>query len=130
VNLKTATLQRTHTGKMGTYGILGWNGLPLCVTLEDPPLGNQRRISCIPAGKYTVVPHSGQKFKDVWRLEDVPGRDGILIHIGNSIADTEGCILVGLGIGSPGITNSGLAMTRLKETLPPMFNLIINDPVR
>jgi hypothetical protein len=31
---------------------------------------------------------------------NVPGRSGILFHVGNSSADTQGCILVGLRWGN------------------------------
>jgi hypothetical protein len=44
-------------------------------------------------------PHNGPRFKDVWRLESVPGRSAILIHAGNTTQDIEGCILVGMNHG-------------------------------
>lgn len=50
----------------------------------------------IPEGNYLVEMKFSQKFK--WerpRLKDVPGREAILIHEGNTAADTKGCILVG-----------------------------------
>src|SRR5512133_1213857 len=52
--------------------------------------------TAIPAGTYKITlehsPHFGRKLP---YLHDVPGFSGILIHAGNSAADTKGCILVG-----------------------------------
>jgi hypothetical protein len=53
----------------------------------------------IPAGKYLCLrgPHPihGMCFE----LQNVPGHDGILIHIGNGAADTKDCLLPGYSIG-------------------------------
>ncbi|NDD83385.1 hypothetical protein EBZ38_03770 [bacterium] len=69
-------------------------------TLEDAWNGNKVGASCIPTGLYAVVPHGWDKASKVtrkrcWRLLDVPNRTAILIHAGNTVADTEGCVLVG-----------------------------------
>jgi Family of unknown function (DUF5675) len=33
-----------------------------------------------------------------WELTHVPGRSAVLMHVGNSTKDTEGCVLVGMGL--------------------------------
>ena len=65
-----------------------------CDTLEPPTTGVKH--PCIPVGEYLVNLVWSPKFKSYKpRLEDVPNRSGILIHSGNSVKDTLGCILVG-----------------------------------
>ena len=115
------TLRRISTGEKGTFGALIRNNVPLCVTLEEPDNGNRRGISCIPAGRYSVVRHNGTRFKNVWRLEMVPNRDFVLIHNGNTTDDVEGCILVGLehGVlkGKKAVLRSTLALDILRKNI-------------
>lgn len=106
-----------------------------CKTIELPDNGNQRKTSCIPEGIYNVVKIKHEKFGDCFRVLDVPGRDGILIHIGNFAAgkksDTEGCILPGMyftDINNDGfldVADSTKAMNKLNEILPDKFPLYI-----
>lgn len=123
------TLQRGPSGQFGTFGLLYHGQIPLCNTLEDPPNNNKVGISCIPRGLYECLPHNGTKKKNVWILQNVPGRTGILIHDGNTIIDTQGCILVGTGIGvingQPAITNTQTALNMLRKFLPKTFTLEI-----
>lgn len=71
----------------------------ICATIELPDRNNARRISCIPAGKYIVKKHNSPKFGkclkvfDIDGKSEVSGRSDILIHAGNYISDTLGCIL-------------------------------------
>lgn len=122
-------LQRGPSGQFGTFGLLYHGQIPLCNTLEDPPNNNQVGISCIPRGLYECLPHNGVKFKNVWMLQNVPGRSAILIHAGNTIDATSGCILVGMGLGrisgQPGIINSQTALNMLRKILPPTFTIEI-----
>lgn len=120
-------LTRVCSSEKGTFGVLTKDNIPLCVTCEDPWNDNERGISCIPEGTYNCIPHSGPQFKNVWLLENVPGRSAILIHAGNSIADTRGCILVGKYFIGPAIAESRLALQQLREKLPQTFTLTIRS---
>ena len=68
-------------------------------TLERPWIFNERKVSCIPTGTYLVKPHVSPKFGKCFKVQDVKGRSDILIHSGNVVNDTLGCILVGLTSG-------------------------------
>lgn len=124
-------LERMRTGLEGTFGGLFINDRPVCLTLEDPWNNNKTKMSCIPAGRYSCIPHNGTKYQNVWRLESVPGRSDVLIHWGNTILNTEGCILVGKSFSTyknlPSITDSLVTIDLLRKILPPKFVLNITD---
>lgn len=124
---RKVTLIRIAMTPRVTLGVLKLDDMPLCVTLEDPWNNNKRGVSCIPTGVYKCVPHSGPKYKNVWRLENVPGRDAILIHAGNSTKDTEGCILVGSEFSGEIILRSQLALDKLRAMLPREFMLTVME---
>ena len=69
-------------------------------TLERPWIFNERKVSCVPTGTYLVKPHISPKFGQCLKIQDVKGRSDILIHPGNVVNDTLGCVLVGLTSGS------------------------------
>lgn len=92
-----------------TVGELLVNGEKECFTCEDEPRDKKvKGETRIPAGRYRVVLRKEGGFHQrylkkfgpqfhrgmLW-LKDVPGFEWILIHIGNSEKDTDGCILVG-----------------------------------
>ncbi len=109
----------------GTQGVLEWNGTLICYTIELPWLGNQRRISCIPEGKYILQLRFSPKFKWHFLLMDVPGRDLILIHPANDAKlELLGCIApvtvhTGIGKGSA----SRKALEKLKALTKKAFEL-------
>jgi hypothetical protein len=106
------------------------DGAFVCFGLEDEfrtiKVADETRI---PAGTYTVgLRVAGkhhqqykQRFPDLHRgmlhILDVPGFEYVLIHCGNTHADTSGCLLVGTGaIAEPGkmsISRSVAAYRRL-----------------
>ena len=100
-------------------------------TLELPYLDNKRQVSCIPAGEYKCVKRVSPKYGHHWHVLDVEGRSLILIHLGNTAADTKGCILVGSGLkdingdGAEDVINSKAVMDILRKTLPDEFTLEI-----
>ena len=93
-----------------TIGRMYVDGRYVCDTLEDTDRGltqtmDAREIARRKVrGRTAIVksPRFGSKsfYQSVCggmlpRLVAVPGYDGVLIHCGNSAADTDGCILVG-----------------------------------
>ena len=64
-------------------------------TLECPWRDNQIFVSAIPDGSYPLVAFDSVDHPGCWVLTPVPGRTGILIHPGNTVHDTQGCILIG-----------------------------------
>jgi len=125
--MKKLTLIRYLEANGATLGIL--DGLSKEVfTLEDAWRNNQRRISCIPAGTYKVTPHGWEKntpfkYKRTWRLLDVPNRSAILIHAGNFHKDTEGCVLVGMGLSIAG----GVSMLKNSREAIELFRKEIGE---
>jgi hypothetical protein len=67
--------------------------------------GLQQRV---PAGEYELVWHQGARFPKALRLRNavVPDARAILIHVGNTAKDTEGCLLPGSGKTSNKVTGS------------------------
>lgn len=112
-------LKRNHKLSDYTIGDLYINNIFYCNTLEDTDRGLNSSMTkqeidtikikgktAIPTGKYKITldiisPRfsNSSLYKSIDgklpRLLNVPGFDGILIHIGNTPKDTDGCILVG-----------------------------------
>ena len=79
-----------------TEGELYVDNVLVCLTLEHPWKNNLKKISCIPEGQYTISRFSSELHPDTYHVDNVPGRDGILFHVGNRLVDTHGCILTGM----------------------------------
>lgn len=130
------TLYRILEANGATIGVL--RGLSRTLyTLEEAWRANKTGISCIPAGTYQCAPHGweqGTKVKkpQTWELKNVPGRSAVLIHIGNTTKDTEGCILAGMGVAISQslsmVNDSAMAINIMrKEIGPNAFTLTIVD---
>lgn len=124
-----------------TIGKLYIDNMAFCDTLEDTDRGldssmslekikvlKKAAITAIPTGTYKVrmdVVSNKYNGKDWYmkncngsripRLENVPGYAGILIHPGNTAAETEGCILVGKNKAKGKVLES-------KETFLQLYN--------
>jgi hypothetical protein len=115
------TLRRKWLTDQTTIGELYVDGVFFSYTLEDVlrPAGVKiKHQTAIPAGRYEVVMSWSNRFQRVMpRLVNVPMFDGILIHVGNTSADTSGCILVGKMREKNLITESRSAFNRLYNLL-------------
>ena len=86
-------------------GVLLFDDIARLVTLELPYRDNNKDISSIPVGSYKCKHVNSPKFGKTWQVMNVPGRDNILFHRGNTARDTHGCILIGQKFGTePGDT--------------------------
>ena len=83
-------------------------------TLERPWVFNERKVSCIPSGTYLVKRHISPKFGQCFKIQDVKGRSDILIHSGNVVNDTLGCVLVGLTSGTVDDTDTAMVYSSRK----------------
>ena len=111
-------------------GLKGDGGLkPFCDTLE-PPRRNLlnggkwdkrlkvKGMTAIPEGRYLMRFTYSPKFgKRLFQLMDVPLFDGIRIHSGNSVKDTQGCILVGNNTKVGRLENSRAVLFKLEMML-------------
>jgi len=101
--------RRYGTGTSGTFstaivtkpdGTEPWHGF----ILELPWKNNQRRVSCIPAGRYRARFRTPENTPaglrtGVYELLDVPDRDGILVHVANKAEELLGCLAPGERVG-------------------------------
>lgn len=130
----TIVLARVARSEAGTFGVLVHDYIPFAVTLELPWKDNARECSCIPSGDYKCRRMKSPKFGETFEVCDVPNRSSILLHRGNAIPDTSGCILVAEEFtvlnGSPAIGMSRQGFDELLEKTRGMeqFTLSIVPP--
>lgn len=127
----TAEIRRVYlaTETLGSFFV---NDVMICKTMELPLRDNRRSVSCIPEGVYRVIkqPPKESRPYPYFRLPEVPGRSGILIHRITYVSGLKGCIGVGKfkdlnGDGIPDMIRSGEALQELIDLLPDEFELFI-----
>jgi len=109
----SARLVRTETSDEGTFGRLVIDATRIpeapfsCRTVELPWRGNQNDISCVPTGRYRCLFNHSKRFdRDLYLIQDVPGRSGVRIHVMNHagdeakgwVSESDGCIGVGRAV--------------------------------
>jgi hypothetical protein len=124
------TLSPTNSNATALSGILTTDVGFECYFLTLPK-GDGKPGSAIPPGTYPVTLAPSPKFialatKQPWFLpymntiphvNDIPGRSNILIHVGNTVEDTDGCILVGLALVGNMLANSRKAFATLHDLI-------------
>jgi len=89
----------------GTNGTLECAGKVICHTIELPWKNNERRVSCVPEGKYFLRKRYTKKYQLHIEILNVKGRSGILFHpANNALTELNGCIapvtkISGAGLG-------------------------------
>lgn len=117
-------LIRDIFGDHYTLGKLYIDNEEFCYTCEDKVREKKiYGVTAIPTGTYKVIVTWSNRFQKILPLlMDVPGFAGIRIHSGNSDADTDGCILVGLERTAEGVARSRDAMAKLMPKLNDAFH--------
>ena len=106
-----------------TIGKLYIDGEMFSYSLELPDRDNEVNKSCIPAGTYYLVKNYSPRFGHGYRVTMVTGRSQILIHAGNTVIDTRGCILLGEETGV--LTSTGKeAVLVSRRTVINLFDLL------
>lgn len=144
------TLRRIAKKDTYTVGKLYIDGVYFCDTIEDKDRGlyqkqdiqELRKIkvpskTAIPTGIYKISlsivspKFSAKKIYQeickgkVPRLLNVPGYEGVLIHIGNTAEDSAGCILVGQNKVVGKVINSTETFRKLYNKIKGQNNLTI-----
>ena len=95
----------TKSSTTGRIDMRGGNGRTLSGKYLEPEIkgaGGIHSKGRIPEGEYSATFHAQLNHKPVpalFLLEGVPGFSDINMHAGNKPADTEGCLLYGVGRG-------------------------------
>lgn len=135
------TLKRIAKKSSYTIGKLYIDGVYECDTLEDTDRGltqdmllseikenKIKGVTAIPSGTYGITLNvispkfsKRSQYKSIGgklpRLLNVPGYEGVLIHIGNTAQDSEGCILVGQNSVVGKVLNSTATFNALYKKL-------------
>lgn len=144
------TLRRIAKKDTYTVGKLYIDGVYFCDTIEDKDRGlyqkqdiqELRKIkvpskTAIPTGIYKISlsivspKYSTKKtYQEICkgkvpRLLNVPGYEGVLIHIGNTAEDSAGCILVGQNKVVGKVINSTETFRKLYAKIKGQNNLTI-----
>ena len=114
--MRQVFLNRIYRTKGVTIGMMRDDSNLYALTLENPWVGNETNISCIPEGNYVCEIDKSPKYGDVYHVRKVEGRSHILIHWGNYERNTEGCILLGKGLMWDTKDNKE-AISQSKETI-------------
>lgn len=120
---------RTFKGTEYTIGKLYIDNQYFCDTLEDVVRKNGEKVygkTAIPSGMYRVKKTFSPRFKKVLpEILEVPGFSGVRIHSGNTAADTEGCLLLGLNKEKGKVLYSKDTVAFFLDRTPDEFDLII-----
>lgn len=113
-----------------TVGELYLNNEFYCYTLEDAVRPTKiYGKTAIPRGRYKVeITHSPRFRTHLPLLINVPNYVGVRIHAGNTALDTEGCLLVGLGLMRDPDQNLDWRITQSRLAMAKLLTALRKDP--
>lgn len=92
-------------------GSFFFRGVFICDTLENPDY-------LINEGMYNLVLTYSPKFKrNLYEIKNVPNRSRLLIHQGNYIKDSKGCVLVGVRNSNNTLSYSTITLQRVMRII-------------
>jgi hypothetical protein len=118
-------VERFDSGSKDTLGRLYIDGKFFAYTLEDEKRDVKvKGDTRIPEGTYKVIFYDSPSHgKDSLMIKDVPNFKYILIHSGNTEDHTDGCLLVGMRIGSlegkRAVLDSKTAFRKVYDVIAP-----------
>lgn len=113
-----------------TLGAFYIDGKFINDSLELPWKDNAHNISCIPEGSYNIqyrdAPHV--HVPKAYIVNNVPEREGILIHPANNVSELKGCIAIGVRCENS-LFNSIISLMSLRSILGDSATLTIRRGV-
>lgn len=123
-----ARLTRLDTTNQGTIGELVVGDFS-CFTMEPPWHDNRRNTSSIPFGRYPCLWRRSPRYGWTYAVTRVPDRSFILIHPGNIVQHTRGCILPGARVGRlPGPKDMQIAVLVSRSTVRRLAEYLKREP--
>ena len=135
MKVKILRFTKSLNPELPTFGFFFIGELPMFSTLELPYKDNLPNISSIPCGTYKLSIRSASLSKTgnigkAYEIRDVPSRSDILIHVGNTVKDSNGCVLLGMSFGLLGdvfgVTESIKAYRRMMKLLDGQTDLTLD----
>lgn len=129
MEIRTVVLHRynsTKTQSIGSVSVLDSKGKTIfsCKSLERGWNNNERNVSCVPKGRFTIKLEWSNRFKSrLWELKNVPNRSECKFHSANYWNQLNGCVALGLelkdinGDGLLDTTSSRVAMKAFHEAM-------------
>lgn len=139
--LEQAVVRRVYlpTETLGSWFFRDMNNF-LVKTMELPRLdgGNHPNVNCFPEGIYEVIKelYTEKHPYPHFRVLNVPGRKGILVHKITYVKDLLGCIGVGLSFEDwnndkvPDMKQSTDGLELLIKTMPDRFMLKVEEKAK
>lgn len=122
--MKTIELRRLSYTPKGTPGAVMYGGRVITLSLELPWKDNERNISCIPTGIYACEWNGHRSNNPSFRVLDVYDRTGILIHSGNMVTHSQGCILLGTSFQKNFDKNPDFFIENSGESLNILYKIV------